>query len=98
MDSAVEIHDFAGVVDFVEQGCFEVDESDLEDEAGAIQFDELFGCRFECFGACSGRDEDFGVEVVVNDVLDDVFEGRYGDIETVILLFLGLLGACSEPC
>ena len=76
----MEIHDLIGIVYFVEQGVFEVDESDIEYESGSIQFDELFGCWFERFGACAGRDEDIYLEVVVNDVLDDVFEGQYRDI------------------
>lgn len=98
IDTDMEIHDFFGFVDFVEQGVFEVDEPDIEYESGSIQFDELFGCWFEGFGACAGRDEDIYLEVVVNDVLDDVFEGQDRDINAFHLLFLGLLGAGCESC
>lgn len=76
----MEIHDLIGIVYFVEQGVFEVDEPDIEYESGSIQFDELFGCWFEGFGACAGRDEDIYLEVVVHDVSEDVFEGQYRDI------------------
>ena len=45
-----------------------------------MEFDELFGCRFERFWTGPWRDEDFDIEVGADNLLYDVADGKDRDI------------------
>ena len=70
-DAAAQVHDLRAVFDFVQQSRLELEKTHVENELGLVQSDELSGCRFERFGARSGRDEHFDPEIFAHDLLDE---------------------------
>lgn len=93
--SAAQVDDFGGVLDFGEQGSLEIDEPDIEDQRGLLEFDELFGCGFERLRAGPWRDEDFDIEIGPDNLLNDVADGKDRDI-TGLFGGSGFFGAPGE--
>ena len=81
-----QIDDFRAILDSGEQRCLEIDQTDVEDHSGPVEFHDLFGSGLEGFGTCACRDENIDVKILTDNIFDDVFQGKNRDIQG---LFIG---------
>lgn len=96
VDAGTQGDEFFAGPDPVEQFGLEIDEPDVEDQAGPVQIDELARGRFERFGAGSGRYEYPDRKIIARDAADDAAQRRNRDVEDVPIFGLVFgTGGCA---